>query len=113
MSVSRIAFFTGCALALASCGPALPPAGNYASVSGRVTDAMNGAGVAGATVSVNVVLTATTDGSGMFRIVNVPTGSWEYAVTAPSGYLSPAPVDNPTPLTPGETRTVAIQIAHR
>ncbi len=113
MSVSRLAFLTVCALGLASCGPALPPAGNYATVSGRVTDATSGAGVASATVSVNVVLTATTDASGMFRIANVPTGLWEYAVTAPTGYLSPAAVDNPTPLTPGELRIVAITIAHR
>ncbi len=114
MGVSRIAFLTvGCGLALAACGPDIPAAGDYATVSGQVTDAASGAGVAGATVTVNVILSATTDASGAFRIVSVPTGSWEYAVVAPQGYISPAPVDNPPPLTPGEARTVTIALTHR
>ncbi len=98
---------------LASCGPAIPPAGNYATVSGHVTDATSGAAIANAMVTVNVVLAATTDASGNFRIVSVPTGSWEYAVTAPTGYISPAPVDNPPPLMPGEARTITISLTHR
>lgn len=98
---------------LASCGPEFPPAGNYATVSGRVTDASSGIGIANATITVNVVLAATTDATGSFRIVSVPTGSWEYAVAAPTGFISPAPVDNPPPLMPGEARTITISLTHR
>ena len=114
MATPRLRFIAALlAISLASCGPAIPPAGNYATVSGRVTDAASGAGVASATVTVNVVLAATTDASGNFRIVSVPTGSWEYAVTAPTGFINPAPVDNPPPLMPGEARTIAISLTHR
>ena len=114
MGVPRSVCIAGfCALALASCGPALPPAGDYATVLGRVTDATSGAGIANVTVTVNVVLSATTDASGSFRVVSVPTGSWEYAIVAPSGYISPAPADNPPPLLPGETRTLSIALPTR
>ena len=113
MHLSRLAVIAAsCGFALAACGPALPPAGNYATVSGRVTDATSGAGVAGAIVTVNVVLAATSDASGNFRIANVPTGDWDYAVQPPNGYLNPASVV-PAPLAPGESRTLAIVLTHR
>jgi hypothetical protein len=112
MAIPRLGFIAAL-LALASCGPAIPPAGNYATVSGRVTDASNGAGIANATVTVNVVLAATTDASGNFRIVNVPTGGWDYNVTAPTGFVSPGAVDYLAPLMPGESRTIAISLTHR
>lgn len=112
MSVLRTAFVAGLlATVLASCGPALPPAGNYASVLGRVTDAASGAGVANATVSVNIVSSVTTDASGSFRIVSVPTGPWQYSVQAP-GYVGVS-ADNPPPLMPGEARTITIALTHR
>ncbi len=114
MAFRRIGFIAALlATALASCGPAIPPAGNYATVSGRVSDATSGAGVANATVTVNIVLAATTDASGNFRIVNVPTGPWDYKVTAPSGYNDSGAVDNLPPLMPGETRTISITLTHR
>ena len=114
MALPRLGFIAALlATALASCGPAIPPAGNYATVSGRVTDAATGAGIANATVTVNVVLAATTDSSGNFRIVNVPTGLWDYNVTAPTGFISPGAVDNPPPLMPGEARTITIILTHR
>ncbi|GAC1302364.1 MAG: hypothetical protein NVSMB19_11620 [Vulcanimicrobiaceae bacterium] len=114
MSVARLAFLLACATTfLASCGPAIPPAGNYATVSGRIVDAGTGAGIAGATVVVNVVLSAITDASGTYRVVSVPTGSWEYAVQAPPPYASIATVDNPPPLTPGEARTLNLSLPRR
>jgi hypothetical protein len=112
MKLARARFALGLIVALAGCGPAIPPAGNYATVSGQVTDATTNKGVAGATISVNVVLSATSDANGNFRVTNVPTGPWSYAVQAPSGYLSPAGSDSNAPLAPGETRTLDIALTH-
>ena len=111
MTLTRGAFAFGLFVVLAGCGPAIPPAGNYATVSGRVTD-QSGAAVGGATVSVNVVLSATSDTNGNYHITNVPTGPWSYAVTAPSGYSAPAGNDQNPPLGPGETRTLNITLTH-
>ncbi len=112
MKLARPAFALGFFALLASCGPAIPPAGNYATVSGRVTDATTGAAVAGTTISVNVVLSGTSDANGNYRVTNVPTGPWSYSVQAPSGYISPAGNDSNTPLAPGETRTLDISLTH-
>ncbi len=112
MKLARFPFAVGLFAVLAGCGPAIPPAGNYATVSGRVTDATTGAAVSGTIVSVNVVLSGTSDGSGNFRVTNVPTGPWSYSVQAPAGYSSPAGSDSNTPLAPGETRTLNITLTH-
>ncbi len=98
---------------VAGCGQGIPPAGNYATIAGRVTDSATGAGVAGAMVVVNVVLSATTDATGSYRIVSVPTGPWQYFVQGPSSYSSVATKDNPQPLMPGETHTLDIALTHR
>lgn len=96
---------------LAGCGSGLPPAGNYATVSGTVVDASTGKGIAGASVSVNGgVLIAQTDGSGSFRVSPVPTGDWDYTVTA-NGYNSSGLVTSVPPLAPGEQRIVTISLA--
>jgi len=110
MRLARVRFALGLDVLLAGCGPAIPPAGNYATVSGRVTDAVTGAGVAGTTISVNVVLSGTSDANGNYRVTNVPTGPWSYSVQAPAGYNSPAGSDSNTPLAPGETRTLDISL---
>ena len=112
MTVTRGLFAFGLFALLAGCGPAIPPAGNYATVAGRVTDAQSGAAVPGATISVNVVLSATSDSNGNFRITNVPTGPWSYAVSPPSGYAAPPGNDQSPPLGPGETRTLDIMLNH-
>ncbi len=114
MRVARFAFVLGLVTALVTgCGPALPPAGNYASVNGHVTDAGTGAALAGAVVVINSVLSATTDASGAYRIVTVPTGPWSYGVQGPARYSSVAPVDNPPPLMPGEARTLDFSLTRR
>jgi hypothetical protein len=48
----------------------------FGTVSGKVTREDTGAAVAGAHVSLNDSLTATTDGAGKFTIANVPSGSY-------------------------------------
>jgi hypothetical protein len=62
----------------------LPPAAGYSSVHGTIVDA-SGKPVAGAVVTVDTVLTATTDASGKFTITSVPSGLTDYTVQA-SGY---------------------------
>ena len=111
MKVARHAFLFGLAAAsLAACGPEIPPAGNYATVFGRVTDSATGQAIANAQVTVNVVYTATTDASGSFRIQSVPTGGWDYVVQA-SGY-APVQNDQPAPLAPGEQRDASLALVH-
>ncbi len=80
------------AFALALCAGAagcnddqLPPAAGFASVSGIVLDAATNKPVAGATVTVDTVLTATTDAAGKFAFDKVPSGIVDYTVQA-TGY---------------------------
>lgn len=73
-------------VALAACDDsALPPGGTYQSVSGVVTDAATNQPVAGATVTIDTVLTATTDASGKFTFAKVPVGDIDYVVAMSGG----------------------------
>lgn len=74
----------------------LPPAAGFASVAGSVVDAGTNAPIAGATVTIDTVLTATTDASGHFSIEKVPSGIADYAVQA-KGYQSVASSTNIEP----------------
>jgi Carboxypeptidase regulatory-like domain len=95
---------------LSGCGPAIPPAGNYATVSGQVINASKGTPISGASVSINGgVLSATTDSNGNFRVTPVPTGDWDYTVTA-QGFNSTGLVTSVAPLSPGELRTITISL---
>jgi hypothetical protein len=64
---------------------ALPPASGYASVTGVIVDVATNAPIAGAVVTIDTVLTATTDAAGKFTIDKVPSGIADYAVQA-TGY---------------------------
>jgi hypothetical protein len=111
MKVARFVFALALAgTTLAGCGPQVPPVGNYATVFGQVTDAASNAPVAGASVTVNFVLTATTDANGNYRIANVPTGPWSWSASA-SNYQSSGNTNTP-PLMPGEQRNFPIQLTH-
>ena len=63
----------------------LPPASGYTSVQGTVVDGASSKPVAGAVVTVDTILTATTDASGKFSIDKVPSGIVDYTVQA-TGY---------------------------
>jgi hypothetical protein len=111
--VARFVFVLALVCAFTSgCGSPIPPAGNYATVSGTVSDD-TGKGISDAVVVVNAVQFATTDAEGRFRITNVPTGLFDYGLSqVPAGYKAPAPVDNAPALQPGEQRTIAIVLQH-
>lgn len=99
------------AFALAACDDsALPPGGTYQSVSGVVLDAATNKPVSGATVTIDTVLTATTDAAGRFSFAKVPVGEIDYQVTTPGGtykaYTSSAH------LAPDKPLALTITISH-
>lgn len=93
------------ALALTACNNGdLPPAAGYAPVTGTITDAATHKPIAGATVIVDTVLTATTDANGTFKIAKVPSGIVDYVVKAP-GYSDVSETGNAEP---GKAFTITV-----
>ncbi len=74
----------------------LPPAAGFADVNGVIVDATTNAPIAGAVITIDTVLTATTDASGKFTINKVPSGIVDYAVQA-KGYQALASSTNVEP----------------
>ena len=74
----------------------LPPAAGYAAVSGTIVDAATNAPVSGAVITIDTVLTATTDAGGKFSIDKVPSGIADYSVQA-KGYQTLAASTNIEP----------------
>ncbi len=94
---------------LAACGgPAIPPAQNYATVTGRVYDADSNTPIAGAVVTGSVVLNATSASDGTYKITNFPIGPNELQVTPPSGYR---PTQAQYSISPQQGETLTINIA--
>jgi hypothetical protein len=90
----------------------LPPAAGFATVTGVVVDATTNAPVAGAIVTIDTVLTATTDASGRFTIEKVPSGIADYGVQA-KGYQPLAATTNVEPGKPFQLNvTLGEQVAH-
>jgi len=77
----------------------LPPATQFSPLQGTVTDSVTHQPIAGATVIVDTVLTATTDAKGAFSIAKVPSGIVDYLVQA-KGY---ADVEATINAEPGKT----------
>jgi hypothetical protein len=74
------------ALPLTACNDGdLPPAGKYATLQGIVLDAVTNQPIADAVITVDTVLTATTDNKGAFTIAQVPSGIVDYVIKA-KGY---------------------------
>lgn len=97
-------------VALAACDDSsLPPGGTYQSIQGVVLDASTNAPIAGATVTVDTVLTATTDATGKFAFAKVPVGDVDYQVSAP-GYRAVAPA--PVRLDPDKPLSLTITLSH-
>jgi len=64
---------------------ALPPASGFTTVSGTILDGATNQPIAGAVVTIDTVLNATTDASGKFSIEKVPSGAADFTVQA-NGY---------------------------
>lgn len=74
------------AFVLAGCNTdALPPSAGFTTITGTVVDAARKTPIAGAVVTVDTVLTATTDAHGKFTVEKVPSGIVDYTVQA-KGY---------------------------
>ena len=110
MRVLRLVGFTALLLALAACGnTGIPASVNYATLNFTVSDAATNAPIAGASLAVNTVLTATTSSAGTASVYPVPPGKFDYSVSAP-GYQ---PLSNQEgSITPGQTLSLAVQL-HR
>jgi Carboxypeptidase regulatory-like domain len=93
-----LAAFTGCN------NDSLPPAAGYAALSGTVVDRASNQPVAGALVTVDTVLTATTDATGAFKIGKVPSGIVDYTVQA-QGY---ALLEATTNVEPGKPAVLSV-----
>jgi uncharacterized membrane protein len=86
MKLQAAALVAALLIAVAGCNnDDLPPAAANATVSGVVTDGSTNKPVAGAVVTIDTVLTATTDATGKFTVANVPGGIADYSVQA-QGY---------------------------
>jgi hypothetical protein len=97
--------------ALAACDDsALPPGGTYQSISGVVLDAATNRPISGATVTVDTVLTATTDAAGKFSFAKVPVGDIDYQVTLPDG--SYKPYTSSAHLAPDKPLALTITLSH-
>lgn len=96
---------------LAGCNDsALPPGGTYQSVSGVVVDAATNQPIAGAVVTVDTVLTATTDAAGKFSFEKVPVGEVDYVVTPPANTPYKATQTQSAHLLPDKPLTLTVSL---
>lgn len=97
-------------IALAACNDnSLPPGGTYQTMQGVVLDAATNQPIAGATVTVDTVLTTTTDSAGKFSFPHVPVGTVDYVVSA-NGYKSTLSV--PVQLAPDKPLSLTVTMTH-
>jgi len=99
-------------LLLAACASAcnndaLPPASGFTTVAGTVLDAASKNPVSGAVVTIDTLLTATTDSNGKFSIDKVPSGIVDYTVQA-DGY---ALLSSTTSVEPGKPFELDLTLA--
>lgn len=81
----RQIFAVAAIAALSACQSAIPPQQNYATITGVVTDGTTGQPLAGATVTIDSVLSVTTGSDGSYTIPNIPIGPFTATETA-SGF---------------------------
>jgi hypothetical protein len=110
---ARFAVLVLASAMLAACGgPQVPPAQNYPTIRGRAYDTATNAPVAGVTVTVATILTATTGADGTYRIANVPIGSYTLIVSPPQGYTAPPQPTYSGSVASGETAVIDIPLTH-
>jgi hypothetical protein len=111
MRIAR-SLFAICTLVLAAVAcnsDALPPGTQFSSLSGVIMDRTTNQPVAGALVTVDAVLTSTTDADGKFSIAQVPSGDVDYTVSA-KGF---APFSGSARTEPGKPFTLNLQLDHQ
>ena len=95
---------------LAGCNDgALPPGASYASLSGTVIDAATNQPIPGAIVTLDTVLTATSDADGHFTFAKVPTGDYDYTVQV-TGYKT---YSSSGSATPGKPNAIVVRLVAR
>ncbi len=100
--------FLAIAAILGGCNDgALPPGASYASLSGTVLDAATNQPIAGAIVTLDTVLTTTSDAAGHFTFAKIPTGDYDYTVQAP-GY---ATMSSSGSATPGKPSAIVVRLS--
>jgi len=111
MFALRVAVMSGTLLAFVGCGsPAVPPAEQYATITGTVVDSGTNSPISGASVTINVVLSATTAANGTFTITNIPNGPLECVASAPNYAQNTSWCT--TPLSPGQKLSVTVPLTH-
>ena len=80
-----IALFAIAAVVSACGGGGVPPAANYGTLKGVVSDRATGTAIAGAVVRVNTVQSVTTGADGTYTLYPIPVGAFDWVVSA-SGY---------------------------
>ncbi len=100
--------FLAIAAILGGCNDgALPPGASYASLTGTVIDTATNQPIAGAIVTVDTVLTATSDAAGHFTFAKIPTGDFDYTVQAP-GYTT---LSSSGSAIPGKPRAIVVRLS--
>ncbi|HZT12115.1 MAG TPA: carboxypeptidase regulatory-like domain-containing protein [Candidatus Baltobacteraceae bacterium] len=98
-------------VALTACNDGgLPPGGTYQSFSGVVVDAATNQPISGALVTVDTVLTQTTDASGKFAFDRVPVGDIDYQVTVPKDTYKPYSAS--AHLAPDKPLSITVSLTH-
>jgi uncharacterized membrane protein len=113
MITARLGLAAFCAsLVLLGCGTGVPPVGNYATITGVVSDAATGQPIAGAVVTVSVEQSNVTGADGRYKLYPVPTGPYtSISATAPN--YQPYTNNAGGTLTPGQTLEVNITMTHQ
>ena len=99
-----LVLFTACG------GPQVPPAANYATIRGRAFDSATNQPVAGVSVTVDTILTATTAADGTYRIINIPIGQYTLIPQPPPGYTAPSQGAYNGSVATGEAVTIDIPL---
>jgi hypothetical protein len=96
---------------LAACGgPQIPPAQNYGTIVGRVYDSATNQPIAGAIVTVDTILSASSGTDGTYRVAAIPLGTYTLRPQPPQGYTAPLQAAYDGSISQGQTITVDIPL---
>ena len=110
-TAALVLLLLGTSAALSGCGTGVPPVGNYATITGIVTDSVTGQPIAGAIVSVSVIQSNATGSDGAYKIYPVPTGPYT-SINAGAPNYQPYVNNAGGTLTPGQTLQFNIIMTH-